>query len=54
MIAMARKLSMKVIAEGVETEEQLEYLRSSGCHEMQGYLFSKPLPAEEFGKFLTV
>jgi diguanylate cyclase (GGDEF)-like protein/PAS domain S-box-containing protein len=54
VIAMADKLKMKVIAEGVETEEQLEYLRSSGCHEMQGYLFCKPLPAEEFRKLLSV
>jgi diguanylate cyclase (GGDEF)-like protein/PAS domain S-box-containing protein len=54
VIAMAGKLKMKVIAEGVETEEQFEYLRSLGCHEMQGYFFSKPLPAGEFRKLLTV
>jgi len=54
MIAMAGKLKMKVIAEGVETEEQMEYLRSLGCHEMQGYLFSKPLPAEKYRELIAV
>jgi EAL domain-containing protein (putative c-di-GMP-specific phosphodiesterase class I) len=54
VIAMAGKLNMKVIAEGVETQEQMEYLRSLGCDQMQGYYFGKPLPAEEFRKLLTV
>ncbi len=54
VIAMADKLKMTVIAEGVETQEQMEYLRSLGCHEMQGYYFGKPLPAQEFSKLLTV
>ncbi|HEX9135655.1 MAG TPA: EAL domain-containing protein [Nitrospirota bacterium] len=54
VIAMAGKLNMRVIAEGVETQEQMEYLRSLGCQEMQGYFFSKPLPADEFSKLLTV
>ncbi len=53
MIAMGGKLNMQVIAEGVETEDQLESLRSLGCREMQGYLFGKPLPAEEFRALLT-
>jgi len=52
MIAMAGKLKMKVIAEGVETQDQLESLRSLGCREIQGYLFSKPLPAEEFSELI--
>jgi len=52
MIAMAGKLKMKVIAEGVETKEQMEHLRSLGCHEMQGNFFSKPLPADEFRELL--
>ena len=54
VIAMADKLKMTVIAEGVETQEQMEYLRSLGCHEMQGDYFGKPLPAEEFRKLLMV
>jgi diguanylate cyclase (GGDEF)-like protein/PAS domain S-box-containing protein len=52
IIVMAQSLKLKVIAEGVETEEQLRYLREHGCHAMQGYLFSKPLPAEEMTALL--
>ena len=39
---MAHKMGIKIVAEGVETEEQLEFLRAAGCDEMQGFLFSKP------------
>jgi EAL domain-containing protein (putative c-di-GMP-specific phosphodiesterase class I) len=52
ILAMARELRLKVIAEGVETEEQLEYLRSYGCDQIQGFLYSKPLPAQEFEALL--
>ncbi|MFA7097410.1 MAG: EAL domain-containing protein, partial [Gammaproteobacteria bacterium] len=52
IIAMAHSLNLKVIAEGVETEEQLSYLRAHGCDEIQGYYFSRPLPPEEVEEFL--
>lgn len=47
IIAMAHGLSMKVVTEGVETNEQLEFLRQQGCEQYQGYIFSKPLAASE-------
>jgi len=48
IIAMAHSLKLRVIAEGVESEEQKSFLRDLGCHEMQGYLFSQPLAANDF------
>lgn len=53
IIALARTLGMTTIAEGVETEAQLGYLRSVHCKEMQGYLYSRPLPAAEFSALLV-
>lgn len=52
IIAMARGLKLRVIAEGVETVEQMDYLREHGCHEMQGYLLSTPLSSSELMTFL--
>ncbi|MBM4180099.1 MAG: EAL domain-containing protein [Betaproteobacteria bacterium] len=48
IIAMARKLRLKVLAEGVETREQFSYLVEQGCDAYQGYLYSRPVPAAEF------
>ena len=47
IIAMAHGLSMKVVTEGVETAEQLAFLRQHGCEQYQGYIFSKPLLTSE-------
>lgn len=49
IIRLARSLNLTVIAEGVETDEQLDWLKNQGCEEFQGYLFSKPLSTEAFG-----
>lgn len=51
-IAMSHKLGKVVLAEGVETEEQMQYLRRNDCDEMQGYYFSRPLPAEDITPML--
>lgn len=53
IIRLAQGLEMKVVAEGVETLDQLTFLSQQNCDEIQGYIFSKPLPANEFYKLLT-
>jgi EAL domain-containing protein (putative c-di-GMP-specific phosphodiesterase class I) len=52
IIALAHNLGLKVIAEGVENDAQLNFLRKQGCEQVQGYIFSKPLPAAEFAQLL--
>lgn len=52
IIGMAHEIGIKTVAGGVETEEQVSFLRQSGCDYIQGYYYSKPLPEEEFVEFL--
>ncbi|WP_162953644.1 EAL domain-containing protein, partial [Pseudomonas aeruginosa] len=52
IIAMAQKLHLKVVAEGVETPQQLAFLRENHCELVQGYLFSRPLPLAALEEFL--
>jgi diguanylate cyclase (GGDEF)-like protein len=52
IIAMAHSLELKVVAEGVETQAQMDFLKTQRCDEIQGYLISKPVPAEQFDQLL--
>src|SRR5262249_41447518 len=52
VVSIARALDKKILAEGVETAEQLAVLRANGCHQMQGFLFSRPLPPDDVTEFL--
>ncbi len=52
MIAIGKHMQLKVVAEGVETQQQLIHLKAMGCHFYQGYLFSKALPKADFEKWL--
>ena len=54
VILLAHSMNLKVVAEGVETEEQLQVLREQGCDYVQGFLFSRPLSAEEFVPFFDL
>ncbi len=51
ILAMSQSLGLQVIAEGVETVEQRDFLEQNGCHAYQGFLFSKPLPIKDFDEF---
>lgn len=53
IIQLGKTLQLAVIAEGVESRKQMEILQSLGCHEVQGYLISRPLPSAEFGGFIA-
>lgn len=54
VIEISNELGIKTVAEGIETREQLEYLRKLGCYLGQGYLFSRPVPVDEFEKMLSM
>ncbi|MEN6508781.1 MAG: EAL domain-containing protein, partial [Smithella sp.] len=54
IISMGQTLSLTVVAEGVETQEQMDFLRQHSCDEMQGYYFSKPVAADEFANLLKM
>lgn len=53
VIALGSALGIKTLAEGVETEEQFDYLARNGCMEIQGYLISKPVPAERIQALIS-
>jgi EAL domain-containing protein (putative c-di-GMP-specific phosphodiesterase class I) len=53
VIALARTLNLSVIAEGIETRAQLQFLRDKGCRQGQGYLLGRPVPAGEFERFFA-
>ena len=52
LIVLAHRLHLRVVAEGVETADQLDFLRAHGCDLAQGYFFSAPLPADDFLRLL--
>ena len=52
MIGMGRSLNLRVVAEGVETHEELAFLQAHQCDEAQGYYFSRSVPPQEFAKLL--
>ena len=52
IVTMAQQLRQEIVAEGVETAEQMAFLRELGCDQLQGYLFSQPVPAADFERML--
>ena len=53
IVTMGKQLRQEIVAEGVETCEQMNYLRQLGCDQLQGYLYSPPLPPQEFIRMLA-
>ena len=53
VVPLGQQLGLSVLAEGVETREQADYLRGLGCHEAQGYLYAKPMPLDELLAWLA-
>ncbi len=53
IIGLGHQFKLQVISEGTETREQLEFLRANGCDQIQGYYFSRPLPADQFTAFVA-
>ena len=53
VIALAKSLNLRIIAEGVETKEQKEFLVENGCRDIQGYFYAKPMPADEMEILLS-
>ena len=51
---MAKKLNLKVLCEGVETKEQVDFLVEMGCDYAQGYFYSKPIPQQQFDELLEI
>jgi sensor c-di-GMP phosphodiesterase-like protein len=49
---MSRGLGLRVVAEGVETRDQMRFLEARGCDEMQGYYFARPMPADQLAAYL--
>jgi EAL domain-containing protein (putative c-di-GMP-specific phosphodiesterase class I) len=52
IIRIAVDLNLKILSEGVETQEQVDFLTASGCHQVQGYFFARPMPVAEFEKLV--
>jgi len=52
IIGMAHTLGLRVVAEGLDTEEQMAFLKEQGCDELQGFLFSRPLPVDQINTWL--
>jgi EAL domain-containing protein (putative c-di-GMP-specific phosphodiesterase class I) len=52
VIAMAHKLNLRVVAEGIETKEQIDFLRANRCEYGQGYLIARPMPADELESYI--